>query len=325
MNLVCKVTRGNLLESIHIVYAIAVDSKGNTLLESGNGDYMTCIRSAFKPFQAGASVKIGAVDEAGFTEDELALMCASHSGQEIHVNTARSMIGKLGFDISYYECGSHPPYDKPSRHKLLKENIELEPLYNNCSGKHAGMLALAKFLNVDPKGYTTPEHPVQQKILELTKQYTGLTDIPISIDGCSAVAPFFSLRTIAEIFQKLADDKFEELSRVFSAMVNHPLNIGGTGRFDTDFIAALGGKAITKVGGEAVRGVAINTEQYGPIGIALKVLDGSQRCLPQATLAILKKLDLLAEEENESLVNWSDEKRYNHRRLHIGDRRIIWE
>ena len=325
MNLICKVTRGNLLESIHIVYAIVIDGDGKEILKAGDGDYLTCIRSAFKPFQAATSIKLGAIDAVGFTEDELALMCASHSGEEIHVNAAKSMMQKLNFDISYYECGSHPPYDSLSRRRLIKENIELTPLHNNCSGKHAGMLALAKHLNVDQNGYTTPEHPVQQAILKNTKHYTGLAEIPISIDGCSAVAPFFSLRTIASLFQKLADGNLEELSTVYKAMVKHPVNIGGTGRFDTDFIDVLQGKGITKIGGEAIRGVAMKTKQYGPIGMALKVLDGSQRCLPQATLAVLNKLELLTDNENESLARWSDEKRYNHRKIHIGDRRIIWE
>ena len=148
MNIICKVTRGNLLESLHIVYAIVVDGDGKEILTVGNGDYVTCIRSAFKPFQAATSVKAGAVDAAGFTQDELALMCASHSGENIHVKTARSMIEKLGYDMSYYECGCHSPYDISSRHNIVKNNINILPYHNNCSGKHAGMLALAKHLKL---------------------------------------------------------------------------------------------------------------------------------------------------------------------------------
>jgi len=325
MNLVCKVTRGNLLESIHIIFATAVDCDGNEIFSAGNAEYLTCIRSAFKPFQAAISVKAGAVDAAGFTENELALMCASHSGDEIHVHTAKSMIEKLGYDLSYYECGSHPPYDVPSKHKLIRDGVGPIPFNNNCSGKHSGMLALAKYLNVDPAGYTTSKHPVQKMIMENTKEYTGLTNIPISIDGCNAVVPFFSLRIIAELYQKLIEGKDPELKRVYQAMVNHPHNIAGNKRFDTDFIKAMKGRAVTKIGGEAVRGVAIKTEKYGNIGIALKVLDGSQRCLPQATLTVLNKLELLTDSENKALENWSNEKRYNHRNIHVGDRKIIWE
>lgn len=325
MNIICKVTRGNLLESIHIVYAIVVDGDGKEILTVGNGDYVTCIRSTFKPFQAATVVMAGAVDTAGFSQDELALMCASHSGEDIHVKTAKSMIEKLGYDISFYECGSHPPYDVPSRHNIIKNNIDILPYHNNCSGKHAGMLALAKHLKVDPTGYTNPEHPVQQMILENAKEYTGIQEIPISIDGCSAIAPFFSLKTIAELFQLLSDEQKPELKAVYQAMVNYPYYIAGNKRFDTDFIKTLKGRGVTKIGGEAVRGVGIKTKKYGNIGIALKVLDGSQRCLPQATLAILNKLELLTDSENDKLENWSNEKRLNHRKIHIGDRKIIWE
>ncbi|NHZ84816.1 MAG: hypothetical protein GWP19_02930 [Planctomycetia bacterium] len=325
MSIICKVTRGSLLESAHIVYGVAIDENGNTLAVSGNADYVTCIRSAFKPFQAAASVKTGAVDAAGFNESELALMCASHSGEEVHVETAQSMIKKLGYDLSYYECGKHFPYDIKSRQKLLIEKKELTQYHNNCSGKHAGMLALAKHLKVEPSGYTEPEHPVQQRILRLAQQYTGLSEIPIGVDGCSAVAPFFSLRTIALLFQKLVKQDTSELKRIFNAMVNNPYLIAGQNRFDTDFIRTLNGRGVTKIGGEAVRGVGIKTDKYGVVGIALKVLDGSQRCLSQATIAMLNRLDLLTDLEQQELTKWSDEKRFNHRKIHVGDRKIIWE
>jgi L-asparaginase II len=273
MELTCKVTRGNLLESLHIVYGVAIDGDGNKILEVGNAGYVTCIRSAFKPFQAATSVMAGAFDAAGFSEDELALMCASHSGDEIHVKTARSMINKLGFDHSFYECGNHPPYDKDNRHKMIKDDTQFEPYHNNCSGKHAGMLALAKHIGADPKGYTLPEHPVQQLIMENAKRYTGLDEIPISIDGCSAVAPFFSLHTIAKLFQLLVNGEHSESERCFGAMAKYPHNIGGKGRFDTDFNDVLNGRGVTKIGGEAIRGVGIKTQKYGDVGIALKVLD----------------------------------------------------
>ncbi len=245
--------------------------------------------------------------------------------EQYYINDIGEQINKLGFHKSYYECGSHPPYDSASREKMVKSGIELTPLYNNCSGKHAGMLALAKHLNVDPNGYTKADHPVQQRILELTQRYTGIENITFSIDGCSAVAPFFSLRTIALLFQKLTQQDNPEMKRIYQAMINNPYLIAGKNRFDTDFIKVLNGRGLTKIGGEAVRGIGIKTEKHGVVGMALKVLDGSQRCLPQATLAMLNKLNILTEEEQSDLAQWSNEKRYNHRKIHIGDRKIIWE
>ena len=146
MPISCRVTRGDFTESIHVAFAVIVDSEGQIIYSTGDPHYLTCIRSSLKPFQAAASVKIGAVDAAGFDEKELALMCASHKGEEIHVDTALSMINKLGLKIDDFECGSHYPSDTDSRHKMIRENEVATALHNNCSGKHAGMLALAKYL-----------------------------------------------------------------------------------------------------------------------------------------------------------------------------------
>ena len=121
MPIICKVTRGALTESFHVVFAVAVDETGQTVYSTGDPNYLTCIRSALKPFQAAAAVKTGAVDEANFSDKEIALMCASHTGEEIHVNTAQSMLGKIGLTLDDFECGIHPPSDTASHHKLIKD------------------------------------------------------------------------------------------------------------------------------------------------------------------------------------------------------------
>ena len=119
MPILCRVTRGDLTESIHVIFATVVDDSGGVVYSTGDSNYLTCIRSSLKPFQAAASIKAGAVDDAGFTEDEIALMCASHLGENIHVNTAESMLKKLGYTSEAYECGVHPPADISSRHELI--------------------------------------------------------------------------------------------------------------------------------------------------------------------------------------------------------------
>ena len=163
MQIYCKVTRGNHVESQHLIYAVAVNEGGEIVFSTGDPDYQTCIRSSLKPFQAAASVHAGAVKSSGFTDEELALMCASHNGEEIHVKTAKSMMNKLGFSKDHYECGIHAPYDKESKIALLHKKKDYSPFDNNCSGKHAGMLALAKHLGVKPAGYTNRDHPVQNE------------------------------------------------------------------------------------------------------------------------------------------------------------------
>ena len=134
MTLFCNVTRGENIESKHEVYAIAIDEDGKTLFSSGDPNHITCVRSSFKPFQASAAILSGATKSAGFNQEEIALMCASHNGEEIHVKTVKSMAKKLKLKVSDYECGCHAPYDAESRKKACATG--LTPFHNNCSGKH---------------------------------------------------------------------------------------------------------------------------------------------------------------------------------------------
>ena len=311
MPILCRVTRGDLTESIHVVFATVVDESGAVVFSTGDSNYLTCIRSSLKPFQAAASIKAGAVDAAGFTDDEVALMCASHLGESIHVKTAESMLNKLGYTVDDYECGTHPPADIISRHALIKSDSEPSPLHNNCSGKHAGMLSLAKHLVNNPQGYIEPDHPVQKNIYKLLQDYTGIKDIPMETDGCSAPTAFFSLETIARLYQLFATDKHPELSRVYNAMVSHPYNIAGNGHFDTKFIEALEGNGVTKGGGESVRGIALKNRDGKNLGISLKVLDGSSRAMPLATIKLLEHLDLLSKKELSNLEEFQKRERKN--------------
>ena len=246
-------------------------------------------------------------------------MCASHNGEEIHVKTAKSMMNKLGFSKDHYECGIHAPYDKESKIALLHKKKDYSPFNNNCSGKHAGMLALAKHLGVKPAGYTNRDHPVQKTIFDLLRIYSGQNEIVTAIDGCSAPTPFMSLHSIALLFQKLASGQYAELKEVYQAMAHHPYLVAGRNRFDTDFIKVMKGKAITKVGGEAVRGVAIRNKNGETFGLALKVLDGNQRANPVATLALLDHLKFIEEEDLAELKDYRNPKLFNLRKVQTGN------
>ena len=318
MPILCRVTRGELTESIHVAFAVAVDETRQPFYSTGDPQYLTCIRSSLKPFQAAASVKAGAVDAAEFNDDELALMCASHIGEKMHVKTAQSMLTKLGLTVDDYECGSHFPSDTLTRHRMIKEDKEAQPLHNNCSGKHAGMLALAKHLGQGTANYIKKDHPVQRTILEYVQDITGLETIPTEIDGCSAPTPFMTLETIAGLFQTLAAGNEPELKRVFKAMCSCPDLVGGSNHFDTNFIKALTGRGVTKVGGESVRGIALKTKDKGPVGIAIKILDGNFRALPVATMKLLEHLELLTEEELQNLDKFRTKILKNHNQIEIG-------
>jgi L-asparaginase II len=318
MPILSKVMRGDFIESIHVAYGVAVDEKGDVVYATGDPHYLTCIRSSCKPFQASAAVKAGAVEAAGFSEDEIALMCASHNGEEIHVNTAKSMLSKLGFTPDNYCCGSHAPYDDASHHALIISGLAPSPLHNNCSGKHAGMLSLCKKLGADPKDYIDSDHPVQQAIIDQLKHLTGLEKLSTAIDGCSAPTPFLTLSIIASMFQKLASGKYLELDILFNAMSNHPYLIGGRKRFDTDFITAMNGKAVCKVGGEAIRGFGIRKPDGSVIGVVVKVLDGNIRALEPSSMAFLNEMELLTDEENQSLEKYREPVLKNHRKIIVG-------
>ena len=318
MPILCRVTRGELTESIHVAFAVAVDETRQPFYSTGDPQYLTCIRSSLKPFQAAASVKAGAVDAAEFNDEELALMCASHKGEKMHVKTAQSMLTKLGLTVDDYECGSHFPSDTLTRHRMIKEDKEAQPLHNNCSGKHAGMLALAKHLGQGTANYIKKDHPVQRTILEYVQDVSGLEMIPTEIDGCSAPTPFMTLETIAGMFQTLAAGNEPELKRVFKAMCSCPDLVGGSNHFDSNFIKALTGRGVTKVGGESVRGIALKTQDKGPVGIAIKILDGNFRALPVATMKLLEHLELLTEEELQNLDKFRTKILKNHNQIEIG-------
>ena len=318
MPILCRVTRGELTESIHVAFAVAIDETGHPFYSTGDPQYLTCIRSSLKPFQAAASVKAGAVDAAEFNDEELALMCASHKGERMHVKTAQSMLTKLGLTVDDYECGSHFPSDTLTRHRMIREDKEAQPLHNNCSGKHAGMLALAKHLGQGTANYIKKDHPVQRTILEYVQDVSGLEMIPTEIDGCSAPTPFMTLETIAGLFQTLAAGNEPELKRVFKAMSSYPDLVGGSNHFDTNFIKALTGRGVTKVGGESVRGIALKTQDKGSVGIAIKILDGNFRALPVATMKLLEHLELLTEKELQNLDKFRTKILKNHNQIEIG-------
>ena len=325
MPILCRVTRGDLTESIHVIFATVVDDSGNIVFSTGDPNYVTCIRSSLKPFQAAAAIRSGAIDAAGFDESEIALMCASHLGENIHVKTAQKMLSKIGYTSDDYDCGIHPPGDMVSRHELIRSGIQPNPLHNNCSGKHAGMLAIAKHLAKSPKNYTNADNIVQKTIFDALQDYSGVKDIPTETDGCSAPTAFFTLETIAKLYQKLSTEDYPELVRVFNAMSAFPYNVAGKGHFDTKFISALDGNAITKGGGESVRGIAMKNRDGKNLGISLKVLDGSPRAMPIGAVTLLKHLDLLTKEELSKLKEFRKRERKNCRDKNIGQVEVYIE
>lgn len=292
-----EVTRGELVESLHAVAACAC-SPGRVHdpeLALGEIDVPVFLRSSAKPFIAAAAVAAGAVERFGLEPREIAVISASHRGEPQHVEAVRSILRKSGFTEADLRCGAHAPRYAPAAAALVREGVEFSAIHNNCSGKHAGILALARCIGADPATYLEPGNAAQQRILALCGRLCGEDPAgwALGVDGCGIPVFAVSLRHAALAFARfatlegLAEDDARALERVRAALAAEPFYIGGTGSFDSSLIARSAGKVIGKIGAEGVHGSALL--EHG-LGLVLKVIDGNPRAVPPAALALLREL-----------------------------------
>ncbi|MFD1396236.1 asparaginase [Kroppenstedtia eburnea] len=295
---VVRVYRGEWLESTHRIHAAVVDPSGKLLWHLGDAFRPTFPRSALKPVQALPVVLSGAAKRFAFEEADLALCCASHNGEEAHRHRVATMLKRAGLSEEDLECGTHSPRDRESYHALIRRGEAPTPIYNNCSGKHAGMAATAVHMGEDPVGYSDADHPVQRRILE---EIAFLSDIPAEkivygVDGCGVPAYRLPLDRLAAIYARLAGPSREQdpsrrlaMEQVTDAMVHHPEMVGGKNRYCTDLMKAFNGRLVGKQGAEAVYCVGDRKEG---LGIAVKVEDGAERVLYEAVNEILRQLGI---------------------------------
>ena len=302
-----KVVRGATVESVHTGHVAILDGEGNTVFECGSPSTVTFFRSASKPFQAIPCITSGAADTFGFTEDEIAMACASHSGEPIHVEHARRMLEKAGFTEADLRCGAHLPFNEDVSREMVRSGEEPTQLHNNCSGKHAGMLALARRIDADPATYEVLDSPVQRRALRCVADFTEVPveQVKIGIDGCAvpnfAVSVTAMARSFANLVRpaKLHPTVQAAAARIASAMMKYPELIGGTGRLDTMLMQAGSARFVSKVGADGVwcSGVMPCTRYPTGLGIAIKVADGDDtRGRPVIAVSILKQLGLVSSE-----------------------------
>lgn len=294
-----EVTRGAIVESSHLIHAAVVDADGRLRAEVGDPDLVTYFRSGAKPFQALPLVEDGAVDRFGLTLEELALACGSHSGEGRHLEVAVAMLQKIGVEAEALACGSHAPFHGDSRRALAEAGLEPGRLHNNCSGKHIGMLALARSRGWDVHGYERPEHPVQGRILSEISRWSGIPmeGIGLGVDGCSAVTFAMPLRQMAFSYAQLAAAAREgkrSATYVVGAMTNYPEMVAGEKRLCTDLMEVAAGRLFAKVGAEGLYFVGVPGAE---LGVAVKVQDGSGRAVAPAILTVLRQLDLISEDD----------------------------
>ena len=259
------------------------------------------IRSAAKPFQLLSALETGMHAEFGLSEEEIAVCSSSHSGEEMHVDAVKSILEKTGLDSSLLGCGVHPPLGKGVRQRMNKERLAPTVLQNNCSGKHSAMLAAAKIMGEPLGDYLNPAHPLQQRILELIKKYSEEGEIRVGVDGCSAPVFYLTIEKMALMYRKLAEaEEGSLLNDIWEKITSYPLMVAGTGRFDTLVMTPGKGNILSKMGAEGVQCMAIKTSK-GPIGLALKVHDGSRRAVAPAVFHILDKMGVTPEGDFDNL------------------------
>lgn len=287
-------TRGSTVESRHAVHAAVVQADGALIASAGLPDLVAPWRSCAKPLQVHPFVASGHCDAVGWGDAELALACASHGGEPEHVALAAAMLRTIGLEEGDLACGAHEPLTLRGA-RLLHELGRLPGrLHNNCSGKHAAMLASARSHGWATLGYELPMHPVQLVIRQSLSRWTGLDTgaMDIATDGCGVPVFILSLRHMALAYARLARAGADEptSARILDAMATHPFLVGGTERFDTVLMEATAGAVIAKVGAEGVHTALLRDRG---IGCAVKVADGSPRAQYPALLRLLQHLDAL--------------------------------
>ncbi|GED69942.1 asparaginase [Brevibacillus reuszeri] len=301
------VKRGTNIESKHAGSIAVMDSDGNLLYGLGDFTKMTFTRSALKPVQTIPVLQSGAAERFLMTDKEIAICCGSHNGEEQHTQVVESMLFRIGLQEENLQCGAHPPYNQAHYLEMVRKQVEPSAIHNNCSGKHAGMLALAMHLESDIATYHYLEHPVQRKVAESLAELAEIQEDQVltGIDGCGVPNFSIPLHKLALVFAKLANpDKVEPLSlrqaikRITHAMLQHPEMISGTNDFCTELMRVGNGKIIAKGGAEGVYCLGL---PHRGIGIAIKVEDGNWRAATPAAVEVLKQLGELTLQEEAAL------------------------
>jgi L-asparaginase II len=320
------VTRGSFVESVHRGHVVAVDGRGRVVAQLGSAGAVAYMRSATKPFQAMPLVASGAADRFGLNDAELAVACGSHDATPAHTEAVLSILKKAGLSVSDLKCGAHEPYSKETAAALRERGERPTALHNNCSGKHAGMLALALHLGADARTYDRADNPVQRAVFRAVSDFSGLPaeGLEYAFDGCGVPTFALTLETMARMFARLVappragdgaapaggDEAAEPARgavasnvarRVVGVMLAHPEMVEGDGELDTELMRAGAGRLVSKVGAEGVYAAGVLPCRRWPdgLGAAFKIEDGDKgdRARSPAAVELLRQLGALSDEE----------------------------
>ncbi|HYV84494.1 MAG TPA: asparaginase [Patescibacteria group bacterium] len=321
-----EVWRGERVESLHHGAAVLVDDAGGVVAALGDPGLATYLRSSAKPAQVLPVILSGAAERFGFTESEIAVMIGSHGGEPFHLEAVRSILKRAGIGEEALQCGAHPPFYRPAARALRLAGQEPSALHNNCSGKHAGMLALAAHLGAPIGTYLEPGHPVQQRILEVVARLAGVAagSIGTAVDGCSAPTFAIPLEAAATLYARLLapealpEDLGRASRRAVAAMRRYPEMVAGTERLCTDLMRQGGDGLIAKIGAEGFYGLGYVRGGRG-FGLAIKISDGDgDRARPTAAIDALRQLGVLTGPAADEILARHVGPIRNHRGLVVG-------
>jgi L-asparaginase II len=296
-----EVTRGPLVESRHRGAVAVSDAEGRSVFALGDVTAPVFPRSGVKALQALPLIEQGAADRFGLNDEELALACASHSGEAAHVAGVERMLTKAGLDPSDLRCGAHWPIAQAAAAAVARSGAP-SPLHNNCSGKHAGFLCVARALGADPADYWRPEHPVQRLVRSVLEDFTGATlgEACCAIDGCSVPTWAVPLHNLAQALatfgagRGISAERARAAARLRHACAKAPWYVAGTGRFCTDIMQLFGERVFVKTGAEGVYCAAL---PHQGLGVAVKCDDGASRAAQAIMTALIARfLPLTASE-----------------------------
>lgn len=317
-----KVYRKDTIESIHHGAVAVVDSSGKLLYAVGDPDFLTFLRSSAKPFQASVVVESGTSEAFGFTQQEMAIIAGSHNGEKKHVRIVRSVLKKIGLNKSYLKCGTHVPHYYTAL-GMTPPKKKFSPLQHNCSGKHAGMLAVCVYEGWNLEKYLSPRHPVQKLILRKISELCEYPErrINVGIEGCGAPTFALPLKNMAIGFSKLKSLiskkqlTSQSLQVLADSMWRYPEMVSGRGRLDYELAIASKRNILAKAGAEAVHCGVILDKSYG---LAVKILDGSRRAVAPASIEVYRQLGVLNRRQLKDLDDFVSPSIYDYQRKKVG-------
>jgi len=310
-----RTTRGGFPECVHMGSIAVVDADGRLIAGAGDARGLNFTRSALKPLQALGFVQDGGMVRFGFDSHMLALMCASHGGEAIHVKIAQRMLERVGASEADLRCGCHPPSYYTHTSTSPPSGARFNQLHNNCSGKHAGFLAFCRMHGQPLARYLDPDSPLQQRVRANVEHFAGHKDLPMGIDGCSAPNFAMPLSALAQTFCRIALGQAPELAAMAYAMTRHPDLVSGTARGDLMLMLTGSGDWVSKIGADGVQAIGIRSKG---IGIAIRVADGNRRALHVATVGVLQQLGLLDDPAATPMARMDERVIRNYRGIDVG-------